>query len=185
MDISTRFKVFFRCFTGNFLQKNFLVETADKGFYDASFGTTIQKFIVMVLEKSNHKNCVYCTQSLKFNKFPISNLWVDELKSQCFLHIKICLNFLLFGQFTEKHLYWILLLNKVVGSLKLYYKIDSGKTAFLLILQNFEKHFFYRIPAHSTVSEMYTLGKRRENIMFSFTLQKNFLWMEWRCRVLE
>ena len=114
-------------------------------------------------------------QSLKFNKFPISNLWVDELKSQCFLHIKICLNFLLFGQFTEKHLHWILLLNKVVGSLKLYYKIDSGKTAFLLILQNFEKHFFYRIPAHSTVSEMYTLGKRRENIMFSFTLQKNFL----------
>ena len=114
-------------------------------------------------------------QSLKFNKFPISNLWVDELKSQCFLHIKICLNFLLFGQFTEKHLYWILLLNKVVGSLKLYYKIDSGKTAFLLILQNFEKLFFYRIPAHSTVSEMYTLGKRRENIMFSFTLQKNFL----------
>ena len=116
-------------------------------------------------------------QSLKFNKFPISNLWVDELKSQCFLHIKICLNFLLFGQFTEKHLYWILLLNKVVGSLKLYYKIDSGKTAFLLILQNFEKHFFYRIPAHSTVSEMYTLGKRRENIMFSFTLQKIFY--EW------
>lgn len=114
-------------------------------------------------------------QSLKFNKFPISNLWVDELKSQCFLHIKICLNFLLFGQFTEKHLYWILLLNKVVGSLKLYYKIDSGKTAFLLILRNFEKHFFYRIPPHSTVSEMYTLGKRRENIMFSFTLQKNFL----------
>lgn len=124
-------------------------------------------------------------QSLKFNKFPISNLWVDELKSQCFLHIKICLNFLLFGQFTEKHLYWILLLNKVVGSLKLYYKIDSGKTAFLLILQNFEKHFFYRIPAHSTVSEMYTLEKRRENIMFSFTLQKNFLWMDSRCRVLE
>lgn len=116
-------------------------------------------------------------QSLKFNKFPISNLWVDELKSQCFLHIKICLNFLLFGQFTEKHLYWILLLNKVVGSLKLYYKIDSGKTAFLLILQNFEKHFFYRIPAHSTVSEMYTLGKRRENIMFSFTFRKIFY--EW------